>query len=134
MFDVVICTQNVETSSEKYMNLIYSIINWLLCVHGDAYDFAIAKAAMIITMYLYNGNSHIKMDKMLYIHTLTVVHKYAELQFQSHYRHPYSQPIINLSDKLIKPNIVSNLNYNFRFNNQLHKTDKSSSQVCNMTL
>ena len=118
MIDSVICTQNVEISSQKYMNLIHNIINWLLYVHGDTDDFAIEKAAMIITMYLCNGNSNIKIDKMLYTHWQLFMNTQITIQITLQVS-IYSQPITNLSDKLIKPNIVSKVNYNLRFNNHI---------------
>ena len=64
IMDAVGFIYNVVTSSNKYNNLIYNVIIWLLDVQCVEYNLAIEKEAIIITIYLYIANSHSQQDNI----------------------------------------------------------------------
>ena len=123
----VVFTHNIESSSKKDNKCIYNINIWSMDAHCDTYNLAIEKQAIIIKMYLYIANSLINPNKMLCIYSRqsNIFIEYSKnsdlylsrLELKSHDCGPYSQPVINLSDTLIKPNIVSKDELQYKINN-----------------
>ena len=151
MMDFVIWAKNVQITSEKEKNWIYNIAIWLIHVHCVAYDFVNPREAIIIKMFGCVANLRIKLGQILYnckyrlqqnkVRFLMITPRINIYIYQNYnlihlivvYTH--SLYIIHRNNTLIRSNIVSKIKSQTTDSTiQSYKTDKLSSQVCNMTL